>query len=172
MRIMVFLHGTAIMHRNALGHSRVERVQQSIDQDESVHEYATYVPVGQAVRKLRAWQEQGAEIVYLSSRRLLNEIELDQQVLRTHGFPEGRIFFREGDEAYPDAAGRAIPDILIEDDCESIGGEREMTYPHLRPELKAGIKSIVVKEFGGLDDLPDKVSELAAWHTTRGGTTV
>ncbi len=162
MRIMVFLHGTIIMHRTALGHTRGERVQQSIDQDESVHEYATYVPVGQAVRKLQTWKEQGAEIVYLSSRTRFEETEVDRQVLKSHGFPEGRIFFREGGEAYSDAAERALPDILIEDDCESIGGEREMTYPHLRPDLKAKIKSIVVKEFSGLDDLPDKISELAA----------
>ena len=35
-----------------------------------------------------------------------------------------------------------------------------MTYPHLCPELKANVKSIVVKEFGGLDHLPDDVSLL------------
>lgn len=46
-----------------------------------------------------------------------------------------------------------IPDILIEDDCESIGGEKEMVYPHIKDELKSKIKSIVVKEFEGIDHL-------------------
>jgi hypothetical protein len=32
-----------------------------------------------------------------------------------------------------------------------------MTYPHLKPELKAKIKSIVVKEFGGIDHPPDDI---------------
>ncbi len=160
MKIMVFLHGTVIMHRNALGRTRLERVEQVIHNDESVCDYATYVPVGNAVRKLQAWQEQGAEIAYLSSRRILSELEADKQVLKAHGFPEGPVFYREGDEEYKDVAGRVLPAVLIEDDCESIGGEKEMTYPHLRPELQARIRSIVVKEFGGLDHLPDKISEL------------
>lgn len=46
------------------------------------------------------------------------------------------------------------------DDCESIGGEPEMTYPHIRADLKPKIKSIVVKEFQGIDHLPDSIEEL------------
>lgn len=53
-----------------------------------------------------------------------------------------------------------MPDILIEDDCGSIGGEPEMTYPHIDPKKKRQIKSIVVKEFSGIDNLPDKLEEL------------
>ena len=52
------------------------------------------------------------------------------------------------------------PDILIEDDCESIGGTAEMTYPHIREDLKPKIKSIVVKEFQGFDNLPDNLAFL------------
>lgn len=63
-------------------------------------------------------------------------------------------------ECNNDVAERVLPDILIEDDCESIGGEKEMTYPHIKPELKTRIKSIVIKEFCGLDHLPDEVSAL------------
>jgi hypothetical protein len=48
----------------------------------------------------------------------------------------------------------------VEDDCESIGGEIEMTYSHMRPEIKAKITSIVVKEFGGIDHLPETLPEL------------
>ena len=49
---------------------------------------------------------------------------------------------------------------LIEDDCESIGGEKEMTITFVKPEIKQKIKSIVVKEFSRIDDLPNEVSNL------------
>jgi hypothetical protein len=160
MKIMVFLHGTTIMHRSALGRTRDERVRQVLGGDESVYDFASYVPVDNAVRKLQAWKEQGAEIAYMSSRREVEEIETDARVLAAHGFPPGQIFYRQGVEEYKDVAERIQPDILIEDDCESIGGEVEMTYPHIKPELKARIKSIVVKEFGGIDHLPDEVKSL------------
>ncbi|OGD56370.1 hypothetical protein A3E73_00070 [Candidatus Beckwithbacteria bacterium RIFCSPHIGHO2_12_FULL_47_17] len=41
-----------------------------------------------------------------------------------------------------------------------IGGEAEMTYPHIREDLKPKIKSIVVKEFQGIDHLPEKLQDL------------
>lgn len=67
MKIMVFLHGTAIMHKNGLGVPREERVKQVIQgTDPSLHDYVSYVPVGNAVKKIKAWQEQGAEICYLT----------------------------------------------------------------------------------------------------------
>lgn len=160
---MVFLHGTVIMHSAAIGRTREERVRQVLDLDKSLHDFASYVPVDNAVNKLQAWRQQGAEIVYLSSHKQVKEIEIDKAVLRNHDFPEGRIFFREGGEQYKDVAEGVLPDILIEDDCESIGGEKEMTYPHIKPELKARIKSIVVKEFGGIDHLPDNISALASF---------
>ena len=53
-----------------------------------------------------------------------------------------------------------MPDILIEDDCESIGGKVEMTYTHIKPEVKRSIKSIPVKEFGGIDHLSDDLKQL------------
>jgi hypothetical protein len=160
MKIMVFLHGTAIMHKNAIGRSREERVRQVLDSDESLHDFAAYVPVGDAPRKLRAWNQDGAEIVYLSSHHDVDDVEMDQAVLRAYGFPDGPVFFRHGSEQYHDVAERVLPDILIEDDCESIGGEQEMTYPYIKPELKAKVKGIVVKEFGGVDHLPDDTSAL------------
>ena len=53
-----------------------------------------------------------------------------------------------------------MPDLLIEDDCRSIGGEAEMTYPHIDPGKKIFIQSIVVREFSGIDHLPDNLDEL------------
>jgi hypothetical protein len=163
MKIMVFLHGTAIMHIGAMGQTREERVKQVLESEKSVHDFASYVPVDNAVRKLQAWKQQGAEIVYLSSHKRVEDVETDQAVLRNHSFPEGQVLFRRRDEQNNDVTERVLPDILIEDDCESIGGEKEMTYPHIKTELKARIKSIVVKEFGGIDHLPEDLTELTSY---------
>jgi len=161
MKIMVFLHGTAIMHKNAEGRTREERVMQVLDRrDGSLCDFASYVPAGNAARKLQTWRQQGAEIVYLSSHKRAEDVEIDKVVLRNHNFPDGQVFFRHRGEQYNDIAERVLPDILIEDDCESIGEENEMTYPHIKQELRARIKSIVVKEFGGIDHLPDDLTVL------------
>jgi hypothetical protein len=160
MMILVFLHGTAIMHRGALGRTREERVAQVLNGDKSIYDFVSYVPVDNTVRKLQTWRQQGAEIAYLSSHQRVEDVETDKAVLRNHNFPEGQVLFRHSGEEYNDVAERVLPDILIEDDCESIGGEKEMTYPHIKPELRAKIKSIVVKEFGGLELLPDDISVL------------
>ncbi len=162
MKILIFLHGTTLMHRNAVGRSRAQRVKQVMDGDKSLPDFASYVPVDNAVQKLLAWTQRGAEIAYLSSQQGAAEVEQDERVLRNYGFPAGQVFFRSGHEAYADVLQRVVPDLLIEDDCESIGGERAMITPHLPPELKATVKSIVVPEFGGIDHLPDDLSELAA----------
>jgi hypothetical protein len=163
MKIMIFLHGTAIMHSSGAGRTREERVKQVLDPDVSIYDFGSYVPVDSAMRKLQAWRGQGAEIVYLSSHKKPEDVDLDKAVLRNHDFPEGQVFFRHRSEQYHEIAERVLPDILIEDDCESIGGEIEMTYPQIKPELKARIKSIVVQEFGGLDHLPDDIPELMSY---------
>ncbi len=160
MKIMVFLHGTTIMHRSAIGKTREERVKQVLDGNESLYDFASYVPVGNAAQKLQAWCRSGAEIVYLSSHRNAGDVEMDELVLQKHGFPQGQVFFRREGESYGDVVERALPDILVEDDCESIGGEAEMTTPQIKPGLRDKIKSIVVREFGGIDHLPDDPAAL------------
>lgn len=159
MRILAFLPGTTLMHANGAGQSREERVEQ-VKRGEDLKGIVTYVPVGDAARKLQSWRQQGAEIVYLSPER---QIEQAPAVLATHHFPDGLVAFRAPGETWQDVVARVQPDILIEDDCESIGGEPEMTFPQLQPGLQAGITSIVVKEFGGIDHLPDDLAALKAW---------
>ncbi len=160
MRILVFLHGTTIMHRAALGHAREERVAQVKRREPSIADYAAYVPVGDAVEKLGRWRRSGAEIVYLSSHRKAENVAKDVSVLERFGFPDGEVLFRQANETYADVARRAMPDVVIEDDCESIGGQEEMIYPHLEPEDHARIRGIVVREFEGIDHLPDDPVEL------------
>jgi hypothetical protein len=163
MKIMVFLHGTSIMHKSGLGKTPLERVQQVKDKDPLVHEYETYVPVGNANEKVKSWAEQGAEIIYLSSHESEGDVKKDIQVLGNFNFPDAPVLYRRGKETYAEVAERAMPGVLIEDDCESIGGEVEMTYPHISPEKRKLIKSIVVKEFSGIDHLPDNPEELLTW---------
>src|SRR3989339_1897118 len=157
MRILIFTEGTIIMHKNAVGHTRDEIVKQIEAKEKSVHDYKSYVSVGNAVKKLQNWKNDGAEILYLTSRRKPEEIQQIQNVLKKFKFPDGQLLFRQKNEEYKDVAERIIPDVLIEDDCESIGGENEMTTTFVRPGIKERIKSIVVKEFEGVDYLPDKV---------------
>lgn len=162
VKLLVFLHGTTIMHRNAKGPTREEIVKQVMDGDISIHDYASYIPIGNAGKKLQEWKGQGARICYLSSHRNLLAVEKDKFVLKKHVFPDGQIYYRRNREDYKDVVERIqpFPDVIVEDDCESIGGQIEMVYPNLKPKLKGKIKSIVVKEFEGIDYLPDKISEL------------
>ncbi len=160
MRILVFTEGTIIMHSGGVGHDRDEIVRQVEENEESVGDFASYVPIGDAVGRLAAWKRGGAEILYLTSRKKHEEIESIRGVLKEHGFPEGRLLFRQPDEEYWNVAERAAPDILAEDDCESIGGADEMTITHVKPDARVGIKSIAVKEFGGIGHLPDSAPAL------------
>ena len=160
MKILIFTEGTIVMHKNAQGKSREEIVKQSRKNEESVDDFANYVPIGNAPEKIKIWQEQGAEICYLTSRREPEEIEDIKNILKKYHFPEGKLYFRKNDEEYKDVAERISPDILIEDDCESIGGENEMTYPHISPEIQKRIKLIKTKEFSGIDHLIKNINIL------------
>lgn len=157
---MIFLHGTATMHSAGFGKSTRERIKQSEEGDPSVLRYSEYIPIEKSNEKIRRWQKQGAEIVYLSSNRDKKEIDNDLITLKRHNFPDGKIYYRQSSESYADVAERVIPDVLIEDDCESIGGKSEMTYPYISEDKKKIIKSIIVKEFSGIDNLPDDINEL------------
>jgi len=160
MRLLVFLQGTVIMHRGAVNATRGERVAQSrAGTDPSLHEYGTYVPIGNAIGKLQGWREQGAQISYLTSHRDPTAVAQDYAVLERHGFPSGQVLARDSGENYGDVAFRAKPDLLIEDDCESIG-PGEITYFQVPPNLRRRVRLILVPEFGGIDHLPDSLKSL------------
>ena len=130
VKLMVFLHGTSIMHAIAAGRPRAERVLQSSQREPSVFDFASYVPTEAAVQKVRAWQREGAEICYLSSHRTPENVQLDRDVLAAHGFPAGPVFFREPGEGYAEVARRAGAEVIVEDNCESIGSKGD---DRLRP---------------------------------------
>ena len=160
MKIAIFTEGTVLMHQNAVGCTRNEIVQQVINKDVSVKDYASYVPIKKATEKIQKWSSQGAEIIYMTSRKEQKEVDEIQNVLNRGHFPKGVLEYRRGNDEYKDVAERILPDILIEDDCESIGGVSEMTYPHINSGLKEEIKSITVKEFYGIDHLSDDITVL------------
>lgn len=97
---------------------------------------------------------------YLTSHRSPADVALDTTVLERYGFPAGRVLARNPGATYGDAGGQALPDLFIEDDCESIGAS-EIAYLQVAPHLRPRIRSIVVAEFGGIDHLPDSLSGLA-----------
>jgi len=182
MKILVFTEGTILMYALAKGVNREERVKQSqaagTQREErniafesntaapkvasgSVYDLESHIPVGNAVEKLKSWKKQEVKIIYLTSRRIKSEVETIKKVLQKYHFPDYQnLYFRQQGEDYKDIAEKVMPDILIEDDCESIGGEKEMVYPHVKAELKLQIKSIVVREFEGIDHLPKKLSKV------------
>ena len=166
MKILVFTEGTITVHSHAAGHSREEIIQQSLNRDTNglgadIEDYKNYILLGNPVEKLQSWKNQGAEIIYMTSRTELEEINQVRETLEKYNLPDRQnLFFRQNGESYSQAAERIMPDILIEDDCESIGGVEEMTYTHIREDLKPKIKHIVIKEFEGIDHLPDRLEEL------------
>jgi len=148
------------MHKAGVGLKREEIVKQVENQEASVKDYSNYIPIGNSVKKLESWKKQGAKVFYLTSRKSKTEIAQIKKVLKKYYFPEGELLFRKTNEDYKDVAERIMPDILIEDDCESIGGIKEMTITNVKPEIKKRIKSLAIKEFGGIDNLPDKLDLL------------
>lgn len=184
MTILIFTEGTVLMHGSAKGKTREEIVQQSkefgIQMEEKsltfqdtasyetdpggIHDYQGYIPTHNAVEKIKKWKEQGATIFYLSSRRVKGEIEAIRNVLQQYGFPDFQnLLYRQQDEDYKDVAEILMPDILIEDNCESIGGEREMMYTHMSADAKARVHSVIVVEFSGIDYLPDNLGQLKTY---------
>lgn len=124
--------------------------------DSSIHDYDSYVPIKNSVKKLNKWKESKAEILYLTSRTKSEEIQQIKNVLKRHNFPKGELLFVKGAEKYKDIIERIRPDIFIDDNCESIGGN------DIKEQInqKLDIKIIIVKEFEGIDDLPDNPSKL------------
>jgi len=173
-KILIFLHGTIIMHKNAIGKTREEIVKQVKVQEKSVRDFGSYVPIGNAVKKLNNWAKQGAMIFYLSAltedKKVRGDeivgkegLKVDKEILNKYGFPKGRVYHRKKGESYAQIAEKIKPDILIEDDCESVGGAEQMVITFIKPEIKQQIKSIVVKEFGGINHLPDNLGNLFSY---------
>lgn len=144
------------MHHGAKNVSREERVKQVVNKEASVSDFVNYIPISQAVVKLNFWVDAGAEIYYLTSRTG-RQVEDILKVLIKNKFPTPmKLYFRTGHEKYSDVVNKIQPDVLIEDDCESIGGISQV----ISPTLSDNIQKIVLKEFEGIDKLPNDIAIL------------
>jgi hypothetical protein len=160
MKVGVFLHGTAIMHAAAARVDRGERVQQVLRHDPSVADFASYVPTPGTAAKLAAWARRGTTIVYLSSHRHRDGIRADESVIRRYGFPAGPVHGRQEGEDYGALVTRLALDLLVEDDCQSIGGATQTCAAQLSAAAAQSIRCVVLPEFLGLAGLPDDPAEL------------
>ena len=143
MKIMIFAEGTILKPRSL----------------RLLYNHRTYIPIGNAVALIGTWNQQDAEILYCTSRKGKQAEEI-AQLLMQYGFAGSKLYFREGKQKYKDIIESVQPDILIEDDCRSIGGIWQMCITHVAPQIKNTIKSIIVKEFKGIDHLSSSVQNL------------
>lgn len=144
LRIMVFTEGTVLGPKSFLYH----------------FSHSSYVPIGDSVERLKVWEQQGAEILYITSRKKEKQLWEIKGLLLEYDFPGEYLYYREAGQKYKNIVEEVVPDVLIEDDCRSIGGAWQMCITYVDQEVKDKIKSIVVKEFKGIGDLPHLLSEL------------
>ena len=61
------------------------------------------------------------------------------------------VGYRQKNQNYATLIKEEMPDILIEDDAKSVGGNT--CYDELPDNIKQKIKHIVVEEFSGIDNV-------------------
>ncbi len=118
-----------------------------------------YQPIGRSVDLLDAWASQGAQICYCTYVKA-NRIGFIRRVLKRYCLPGIRLYFRDRGQSYANIVEQVRPDILIEDDCKSIGGPKQMCITKVTPKIRAAIQLIVVPEFSGLDALSPELYRL------------
>lgn len=131
----------------------------------SLYNHKEYIPIGNCVNLINGWQEQGAEIVYCTSRKGKQAKNI-AQILMYYGFAGTQLHYRDKGQKYRDIVETIKPNILLEDDCRSIGGKWQMCITYIPKELKKRIKSIIVREFKGIDYLPPNIKELTDFENT------
>ena len=140
MKIMVFIEGTTFKTRFPM----------------FLFTKYGYKPIGNAVEIVNEWKKAGHDI-YLCSYVRKRRYKFIKQIIDFYGMKYTEILCREKGEQYREIVERIRPDILVEDDCKSIGGQKEWCITNVRKELKEGILSIIVPEFKGIDDI--KINE-------------
>lgn len=89
--------------------------------------------------------------MYCTSRRKgVRGIEV---LLKQHKFWENRLYYREKGQGYKNIVQSVMPDVLIKDDCRSVGGSWQMCIRKVNPVLRTRIKSIIVPELKRIDSL-------------------
>lgn len=115
-----------------------------------------YKPLGNSIRTVNDLFDKGNEI-YLCSYVLKNRYVFIKAIMDYYKVNYTQILCRDKGEKYSDLVERVRPDILIEDDCASIGGEKEWCITNVREDIRANIKTIIVKEFKGIDHIEKEI---------------
>ncbi len=148
IKIMIFTEGTILGPKNILEHFLIYR----------------YIPINNCVKKIQDWEKDGADIIYVTSAKRLSQVEKIAHNLREYGLYGTRLYYRGVKEKYRDIVESVKPDILIEDNCKSIGGAWQMCITYVKSDIKSRIKSIIIKEFSGIDVLPDILDQLVSYN--------
>lgn len=144
IKMMIFVEGTIFKPKSIF----------------SLYNHRTYIPIGKSADIIKAWHEEGVEIVYCTSRKKEKQVKEIADLLKKYHFFGTKLYYREEKQKYKDIVQTVMPDFLVEDDCKSIGGSWQMCITYVEPSIKSRIKSIVIKEFKGIDHLPKQVSRL------------
>ena len=136
MRIMIFIEGTTFYTRPFL----------------FLFTKYGYKPIGNAVNTVNALYDAGHQIYLCSYVRKLR-YSFIKSIVDFYGMNYTEILCRGKSEKYSEIVERLKPDILIEDDCKSIGGLKECCITDVKEEIKKDIQSIIVPEFAGIDNI-------------------
>lgn len=115
-----------------------------------------YEPLGKSIKIINDLFDRGNEI-YLCSYVRKKRYYFIKSIMDYYKVNYTEILCRDKGEQYSDLVERICPDILIEDDCASIGGEKEWCITNVREDNRKRIKSIIVKEFEGIDSIEKEI---------------
>lgn len=76
-KILIFTEGTIIGPRNVFQH----------------FSHAAYVPIGASNEKISDWYKQGAEIIYLTSKKRKEQVTVIAEILERNHFGPGILMF-------------------------------------------------------------------------------
>ncbi len=133
-KLMIFIEGTAF-------HTKLQSV---------FFTSKAYTPIGNSIDKINEWYD-NYEVILCTFRR--HNLRLIRKALEFYGVRYHRLEYRRKQESYAEVVVRVKPDLLIEDNCASIGGVKEMCITNVPDEIKSTIQSIVVEEFQGIDGI-------------------
>jgi hypothetical protein len=90
---MLFTEGTVLGPESVLG----------------LYFHARYVPIGNCVEKIRKWEEQGAEIIYITSRSTEKQVREIKHLLEKYNFPGNELLNRKKGQKYRDIVEAVMP---------------------------------------------------------------
>lgn len=136
MKIMIFIEGTTFQTKPFL----------------FLFTKRGYKPIRNAVKLVNALYDIGNEI-YLCSYVRKSRYDFIKSIVDFYGMRYTEILCRDKRESYNEIVERIKPNILIEDDCKSIGGLKNCCITYVKKEIKRDIQSIIVPEFAGIDNV-------------------